>query len=97
MFDIAACKCSANVNCHCSDSRKIPVIVQNFLEDQRSEKKLTIDQILRKLRSQKKPQLCDEDLMSDVNINDEINCSGPVEPSNLLTNNDSDSTFVSVN
>lgn len=45
LFDIAACKCQNIAVCNCSKEKKIPVLEQEFLEDQRSNRKMVISNI----------------------------------------------------
>jgi hypothetical protein len=45
LFDIAACKCTNFNDCYCSIEKKTPLMEQDFLRDQRSERKLVIGPI----------------------------------------------------
>ncbi|KAJ2945333.1 hypothetical protein O0L34_g9424 [Tuta absoluta] len=42
LFDVAACKCSTFTSCICPKDSKVPPIEQQFLLDQRSERKMII-------------------------------------------------------
>lgn len=42
LFDLAACKCSDFSNCSCERLKKVPVMEQGFLIDQRTQKKMFI-------------------------------------------------------
>lgn len=45
LFDLAACKCIEFYLCSCEKSRKVPIIEQVFLKDQRSMRKMAMSSI----------------------------------------------------
>ncbi|KAL4132835.1 hypothetical protein QTP88_009924 [Uroleucon formosanum] len=45
LFDLAACKCIEFYLCSCEKSRKVPIIEQMFLKDQRSMRKMAMSSI----------------------------------------------------
>lgn len=48
LFDIAACRCDISKVCNCEKSRKVPLCEREFIQDQRSERKMCIGGLDRK-------------------------------------------------
>ena len=45
LFDISACKCSEFKKCSCPCERRVPIMEQQFLLDQRSQRKMAIGSV----------------------------------------------------
>lgn len=70
LFDIASCKCDSS-SCHCEKTRKIPKPEQQFLLDQRTQRKMRIGGIdlkaTKKLQAKLQRKLKDSPLSKEVN------------------------------
>lgn len=56
LFDIASCKCKLFSECNCTKDKKVPVLEQQFLLDQRTERKMcisTLDKSVTKILRQR--------------------------------------------
>ncbi|KAE9521573.1 hypothetical protein AGLY_018037 [Aphis glycines] len=81
LFDIATCKCKDIKNCICPRIKKIPVRKQNFLNDQRTSRKMVIGSIdidtTNQLRNNMKRKLARQKLQcnSQIEIIEKLNIS----------------------
>lgn len=52
LFDLARCRCINYATCKCDEDSKVPQVVEDFLRDQRNNRRMTLMHVTRRLRSQ---------------------------------------------
>lgn len=84
LLDIAKCKCLESELCECLE--KLSENSRVFLHDQRSNRKMIIDQVLRKQREQKKEMLNLNNKLADLTIENDCDLTANFQSSDNSLN-----------
>lgn len=83
LFDIAACKCADFKNCRCPMDKKVPILEQAFLFDQRGPRlgKIALVDVPETRKEQKRIKRCESDTLRLVNHKSKYSLDHKIEAS----------------